>query len=176
MPTNVDEVEEQLERGDLENLGSARRGLRCRNHTLPGEPPDMSAVTVPLDGEQRLRVVAEFSDYPPSEQLLARLVILDRVRLHQALDARVGDIDLAARRLTLPVKRGRPRVLQLDKVAVELAERATGGRLATDPLFVGHQGRSLHPDRFRQTILAAARRAGVSSTLTVMRPGALIHA
>jgi integrase len=136
----------------------------------------MSAVTVPLDGEQRLQVVAEFSDYPPSEQLLARLVILDRVRLQQALDARVGDIDFVARRLTLPSKRGKPRVLTLDTAAVELAKRATGGRLATDPLFVGHQGHSLHPDRFRQSILAAARRAGVPTTLTVMRPGALILA
>jgi len=136
----------------------------------------MSAVSVPLDGEQRLRVVEEFSDYPPSEQLLARLVILDRIRLQQALDARVGDIDLAARRLTLPAKRGKPRVLTLDKPAVELAKRATGGRLATEPLFVGHQGRSLHADRFRQSILAAARRAGVPITLTVMRPGALILA
>jgi integrase len=135
----------------------------------------MSADTVPLDGEQRLRVIAEFSDYPPSEQLLARLTILDRVRLDQALGARVGDIDLAGRRLTLPVKRGKPRVLRLDTVAVELAERAADGRLATEPLFVGHQGRSLHPDRFRQSILAAARRAGVPATLTVMRPGALIH-
>jgi integrase len=136
----------------------------------------MSAVTVPLDGEQRLQVVAEFSDYPPSEQLLARLVILDRVRLQQALDARVGDIDLVAGRLTLPAKRGKPRVLTLDKAAAELAARAIGGRSATEALFVGHQGHSLHPDRFRQSILAAARRAGVPTTLTVMRPGALIHA
>ena len=136
----------------------------------------MSAVTVPLDDEQRLRVVAEFSDYPPSEQLLARLAILNRVRLQQALDARVSDIDLVAGRLTLPAKRGRPRVLSLDTPAVELAERAIGGRLPTDPLFVGHHGRPLHPDRFRQSILAAARRAGVPATLTIVRPGALIHA
>jgi integrase len=136
----------------------------------------MSAVTVPLDGEQRLQVVEEFSDYPPSEQLLARLVILDRVRLRHALDARVGDIDLAAGRLTLPTKHGKPRVLTLDKPALELAKRATGGRLATEPLFVGHQGHSLHADRFRQSIFAAARRAGVPTTLTVMRPGALILA
>ena len=136
----------------------------------------MSAVTVPLDGQQRLQVVEEFSDYPPSEQLLARLVILDRVRLQHALDARVGDVDLVAGRLTLPTKHGKPRVLTLDKASVELAKRATGGRLATDPLFVGHQGHALHPDRFRQTILAAARRAGLPSTLTVMRPGALILA
>jgi integrase len=154
--------------------GSAQE--RNRNSEPRGETPTMSADTVPLDGEQRLQVVAEFSDYPPSEQLLARLVILDRVRLHHALDARVGDIDLAAGRLTLPVKRGKPRVLTLDTDAVELAERATVGRLATEPLFVGHHGRSLHPDRFRQSILAAARRAGVPATLTVMRPGALIHA
>jgi integrase len=135
----------------------------------------MSAVTVPLDGEQRLRVVAEFSDYPPSEQLLARLAILDRVRLQQALDARVGDVDLAARRLTLPAKRGRPRVVRLDAAALELAERAIGGRASGEPLFVGHHG-LLHAERFRHTILAAARRAGVPATLTIMRPGALIHA
>jgi integrase len=136
----------------------------------------MSAVPVPLDGEQRLQVVAEFSDYPPSEQLLARLAILDRVRLQQALGARVGDVDLAARLLILRAKRGRPRVLSLDAVALELAERAIGGRPQSEPLFVGHLGRSLHPERFRQSILAAARRAGVPTTVTIMRPDLLIHA
>jgi integrase len=136
----------------------------------------MSAVTVPLDGEQRLRVVAEFSAYPPSEQLLARLVVVNRVRLGEALGARVGDLDLAAGRLTLPAKRGKPRVVRLQRADVEFAENAIRGRSAGEPLFVGHHGQSLHADRFRQSVLAAARRAGVPATLTVMRPGALILA
>ena len=136
----------------------------------------MSAITVPLDGEQRLRVVAEFSAYPPGEQLLARLVVVNRVRLHEALGARIGDLDLSAGRLTLPAKRGKRRVVRLHTADVELAERAIRGRLAGEPLFVGHRGQSLHPERFRQSILAAARRAGVPATLTVVRPGALILA
>jgi hypothetical protein len=41
---------------------------------------------------------------------------------------------------------------------------------------VDEWGRVLHPERFRRSILAAARRGGVPECLTVVRPAALIPA
>jgi hypothetical protein len=67
-------------------------------------------------------------------------------------------------------------VVALDVGTVELAARAVGQRSASEPLFVDHQGRTLYSERFRRSVLAAARRAGVPASLTVMRPSALIPA
>jgi hypothetical protein len=134
----------------------------------------MSAAPAPLPTDQRLRVLDELGDYPPGEQLLARLVILDGVTLPRALRARVADADLAAGRLTLTDERHRTRVLALDADAVALADRAIGQRAAAEPLFVGHDGRPLPGEHFRRSILAAARRAGLPASLTIVRPSALI--
>jgi integrase len=136
----------------------------------------MPAASAALGYEERLAVLAELGDYPPGEQLLARLVILDGVALPRALRARVADVDLTHGRLTLTGKHARARVVALDVGAAELAARAVGQRPPSEPLFVGHRGRALHPERFRRSILAAARRAGVPASLTVLRPAALIPA
>jgi citrate lyase beta subunit len=136
----------------------------------------MPTASAALDYEQRLAVLDELADYPPGEQLLARLAILDGVAVPRALCARVADVDLIHGRLTLATKRARTRVVALDVGAAELAARAIGQRPPSEPLFVGHRGRALHPERVRRSILAAARRAGVPASLTVLRPSALIPA
>lgn len=136
----------------------------------------MPNAPVALDYEQRLRVLGELAAFPPGEQLLARLVILEGVALSRALCARVADVDLTGGRLTLADKHSRARVVELDIGTTELAARAVGRRPASEPLFVSHQGRTLRPERFRRSVLAAARRAGVPEYMTVIRPTALIPA
>jgi integrase len=154
----------------------ARAGDLGRSADANGEAHPMSAARASLDYEQRLQVLGELAAYPPGERLLARLVILEGVTLPRALRARVADVDLTAGRLTIAGERSRSRVVALDVGTVELAARAIGQRPASAPLFVDHQGRTLYSERFRRSVLAAARRAGVPASLTVMRPSALIPA
>jgi hypothetical protein len=80
-----------------------------------------------LDYEQRLRVLGELAAFPPGEQLLARLVILEGVALSRALSARVADVDLTGGRLTLADKHSRARVVELDIGTTELAAARSGG-------------------------------------------------
>jgi site-specific recombinase XerD len=136
----------------------------------------MPTATAVLDYEERLRVLGELAAFPPGEQLLARLVMLEGVALSRALCARVADVDLTRCRLTLADKHSRARVVELDVGSAELAARAVGKRPSHEPLFVSHQGRTLRPERFRRSVLAAARRAGVPGIMTVVRPTALIPA
>jgi hypothetical protein len=113
---------------------------------------------------------------PASSCWRASSVILDGVALPRALCARVADVDLTHGRLTVTAKHARARVVALNVGAAELAARAVGRRPPSEPLFVGHRGRALHPERIRRSVLAAQRRAGVPASLTVLRPAALIPA
>jgi hypothetical protein len=160
--------------GELTSVIPHEHGCVSRTSGADHERHEMPAASAALGYEQRLAVLAELVDYPPGEQLLARLVILDGVALRRALCALVADVDLTRGRLTVTDKRARARVVALDVGAAELAARAVGHRPPSEPLFVGHRGRVLHADRFRRSLLAAARRAGVPASLTVMRPSALM--
>jgi site-specific recombinase XerD len=136
----------------------------------------MAAYARPLDADKRRRIVAEFAARPPSEHLLGRLLILDAIPVHEALRARVGDLDIARRTLALTDKRGHERTVALDDTAVELAALVVGARSATNPLFVSGHGKPLTPERARETVAAAARRAGLPASLAALRPGILIPA
>jgi integrase/recombinase XerD len=152
----------------------------------PDVDPDAST-TLGLTAAQARALLTAAAEHSPRMHALVALLLVDGLRISEALALHVGhvvDVDRGHRVATLRRKGGRTARVALpplvaDAIDTYLADRATTAGAAVDklggPLFVTRTGARWRPGNAARALTALARRTGIPGAARVT-PHALRHA